>query len=132
MANTFQGRFPVHDTGEDGHAGITSVAQYPPNGYGLYDMAGNVWQWTSDWYRADYYQQLAAAGGVTRNPRGPSSSLDPSEPGEKKRVMRGGSFLCTDQYCSRYLVGTRGKGEESTGTNHLGFRCVRDPKKTDE
>ena len=124
MANTFQGQFPVHDTGEDGHTGITAVAQYPPNGYGLYDMAGNVWQWTSDWYRPDYYQQLASAGGVARNPRGPSSSFDPTEPGEKKRVMRGGSFLCTDQYCSRYMVGTRGKGEISTGTNHVGFRCV--------
>jgi len=130
MANTFQGRFPVRDTGEDGHVGITAVAQYPPNGYGLFDMAGNVWQWTSDWYRPDYYQQFAS-GGVVRNPQGPSSSFDPDEPGEKKRSMRGGSFLCTDQYCSRYMVGTRGKGEVSTGTNHLGFRCVKDaPTKT--
>jgi sulfatase modifying factor 1 len=125
MANTHQGTFPVKDTGEDGHVGITAVAQYPPNGYGLFDMAGNVWQWTSDWYRPDYYQQLVAAGGVARNPQGPDSPLDPAEPTEKKRVHRGGSFLCTDQYCSRYMVGTRGKGEISTGTNHLGFRCVR-------
>lgn len=124
MANTHQGRFPSQDTAADGHAGISAVAQYPPNGYGLYDMAGNVWQWTSDWYRPDYYQQLAARGGVARNPQGPASSFDPAEPGQPKRVMRGGSFLCTDQYCSRYMVGTRGKGEVSTGTNHLGFRCV--------
>ena len=127
MANTHQGHFPNRDTGADGYAGIAPVAHYPPNGYGLYDMAGNVWQWTSDWYRPDYYQQLAA-GGVARNPKGPSSSFDPSEPGERKKVHRGGSFLCTDQYCSRYIVGTRGKGEVSTGTNHLGFRCVKDPK----
>jgi formylglycine-generating enzyme required for sulfatase activity len=87
-------------------------------------MAGNVWQWTSDWYRPDYYQQLASAGGVARNPQGPASAYDPSEPNQPKKVHRGGSFLCTDQYCSRYMVGTRGKGEVSTGTNHLGFRCV--------
>ncbi len=124
MANTHQGEFPMHDTGADGHTGIAAVAQYPPNGYGLYDMAGNVWQWTSDWYRPDYYQQLASAGGVARNPQGPDSSYDPSEPDQPKRAHRGGSFLCTDQYCSRYIVGTRGKGEVSTGTNHLGFRCV--------
>jgi formylglycine-generating enzyme required for sulfatase activity len=126
MANTHQGQFPIKDTGEDGFAGIAPVAQYPPNGYGLYDMAGNVWQWTSDWYRPDYYQQLASAGAVARNPQGPGSSFDPSEPDQPKKVHRGGSFLCTPQYCSRYIVGTRGKGEVTTGTNHLGFRCVKD------
>ena len=126
MANTHQGHFPDKDTGDDGFAGIAPVAQYPPNGYGLYDMAGNVWQWTSDWYRPDYYRQLASAGGVARNPRGPDSSFDPGEPNQPKKVHRGGSYLCTDQYCSRYIVGTRGKGEVSTGTNHLGFRCVQE------
>jgi formylglycine-generating enzyme len=125
MANTFQGQFPVKDTDEDGFVGLAPVAQYPANPYGLYDMAGNVWQWTSDWYRPDHYKQLASAGGVTRNPQGPPSSFDPAEPKDKKKVHRGGSYLCTDQYCSRYIVGTRGKGEVSTGTNHLGFRCVK-------
>lgn len=127
MANTHQGHFPDHDSGEDGYVGLAPVAQYPANGYGLFDMAGNVWQWTSDWYRADYYAQLAAAGQVARNPQGPSSSDDLEDPNQPKKVHRGGSFLCTDQYCSRYMVGTRGKGEVSTGTNHLGFRCVSSP-----
>ena len=130
MANTHQGHFPNQDTGDDGYVGLAPIAQYPPNGYGLYDMAGNVWQWTSDWYRPDYYQQLVSAGGVARNPQGPQNPWDPDEPKEAKRVHRGGSFLCTDQYCSRYVVGTRGKGEVSTGTNHLGFRCVRDASKS--
>jgi len=126
MANIYQGEFPVKDKGEDGFAGISPVKSFPPNGYGLYDMAGNVWQWCSDWYRPDYYQQLADAG-VARNPLGPETPYDPTEPTEKKHVHRGGSFLCTDQYCTRYMVGARGKGESSTGSNHLGFRCVKSP-----
>ena len=125
MANTHQGHFPNHDTGEDGYVGIAPVAKYPSNQYGLYDMAGNVWQWTTDWYRPDYYKELAETGSVTRNPQGPETAFDPAEPTEPKKVHRGGSYLCTDQYCSRYIVGTRGKGEVSTGTNHLGFRCVK-------
>jgi formylglycine-generating enzyme required for sulfatase activity len=127
QANIYQGTFPVEsgDTGEDGFRGIAPVAQYPPNGYGLYDVAGNVWEWCSDWYRADTYAQLKLAGGVARNPQGPDSPYDPTEPAEKKRVHRGGSFLCTDLYCTRYMVGTRGKGEVRTASNHVGFRCVK-------
>jgi sulfatase modifying factor 1 len=125
MANTHQGHFPDHDSAADGHPGIAPVAQYPPNGYGLSDITGNVWQWTKDLYRADYYAELSATGKLARNPQGPAKSLDPEEPGVEKRVQRGGSFICTSQYCSRYIVGTRGKGEVSSATNHIGFRCVK-------
>ena len=124
MANTFQGHFPEKNTGVDGFVGTAPVGSFPPNRYGLYDIAGNVWEWCSDWYRADYYQTLADAGGIARNPMGPADSLDPFEPGTKKRVHKGGSYLCTDQYCKRYMPGGRGSGEPDTGTNHLGFRGV--------
>lgn len=126
MANIYQGEFPVKDSGSDGFVGAAPVAQFPPNAYGLFDMAGNVWEWCSDWYHSDYYSQLIASkSSPTKNPQGPATSWDPLEPNAQKRVQRGGSFLCTDQYCTRYTVGSRGKGDPMTGANHLGFRCVQ-------
>lgn len=124
MANIFEGTFPNTDKGLDGFAGIAPVKQYPANAYGLYDLAGNVWEWCADWYRPDYYVQQASLG-TSKNPGGPSGSYDPDEPRAHKKVQRGGSFLCTDQYCTRYMVGTRGKGEISSASNHIGFRCVK-------
>jgi sulfatase modifying factor 1 len=123
MANTFQGSFPDRNSKEDGYARTSPVRAFPPNNFGLYDMAGNVWEWCSDWYRPDYY-----AESPRKNPQGPGDSYDPGEPGIPKRVQRGGSFLCTDQYCSRYMPGGRGKGAVDTGASHLGFRCVLSPK----
>lgn len=124
-ANIWQGRFPARDNGEDGYAGTAPVTAFPPNGFGLYDMGGNVWQWCADWYRADYYAALALGGPIARNPRGPDDSFDPQEPGAAKRVLKGGSYLCSEQYCARYLVGSRGKAEVSSGGSNLGFRLVR-------
>lgn len=127
QANIYQGDFPVAngDTGEDGFIGIAPVAQYVPNRYGLYDMSGNVWEWVNDWYSSDYYLQLSREAKVARNPQGPDKAYDAMGGNEKKRVHRGGSFLCTAQYCSRYMIGTRGKGEIKSAANHLGFRCIK-------
>jgi formylglycine-generating enzyme len=123
-ANIFQGEFPNHNTVEDGFAATSPVTAFPPNKFGLYDVGGNVWQWCADWYRPDYFEQLTRQG-TARNPQGPPDSFDPQEPGVPKRVQKGGSFLCSDQYCVRYLVGSRGKGAVDSGSSNVSFRCVK-------
>jgi formylglycine-generating enzyme len=123
MANTYQGNFPVQDTGDDGFIGTSPVKSFPPNGYGLYDMAGNVWQWCSDWYRADS-PQMCAAKGCCANPTGPLTSFDPLDPYAPKRVVKGGSFLCNPQYCESYRPSARRGEAPDTGMMHIGFRCA--------
>ena len=125
-ANIWQGRFPSNNLAEDGYVRTSPVTAFPANEFGLYDVGGNVWQWCADWYRPDYFTTLAV-NGPARNPQGPPDSYDPHEPGVPKRVQKGGSFLCSDRYCSRYLVGSRGRGAVDSGGSNTGFRCVKSP-----
>jgi formylglycine-generating enzyme len=128
-ANTWQGEFPHRNTVEDGFVLTAPVRQFPPNGFGLYDMAGNVWEWCSDLYRPDAYARRllgANADGVVENPTGPSRSLDMRNPNApESRVQRGGSYLCNDSYCASYRPSARMGAPPDTGMQHLGFRCVK-------
>jgi len=123
-ANYWEGKFPYANDAKDGYTRAAPVAMFKPNGYGLHDMAGNVWEWCSDWYHHDYYATIAE--GITENPQGASKALDPTEPYTPKRSLRGGSFLCNDSYCSGYRVSRRMKSSPDTGLEHTGFRCVKD------
>jgi formylglycine-generating enzyme required for sulfatase activity len=123
-ANSWEGSFPYFNQKKDGYERAAPVKSFAANQYGLYDMAGNVWEWCSDWYDADYYQSLVA--GTAYSPKGPARSNDPAEPHTPKRILRGGSFLCNDSYCSGYRVARRMKSSPDTGLEHTGFRTVKD------
>lgn len=120
-ANIWQGDFPHKNTKADGYDRTAPVKSYPANGYGLYDTAGNVWEWCSDWYRADAY---TGKKDVTESPTGPDTFWDPAEPRVPKRVTRGGSFLCHVTYCESYRPAARRGTARDTGMSHIGFRCV--------
>jgi formylglycine-generating enzyme required for sulfatase activity len=129
QCNFFQGRFPNANTRADGYARTSPVGKFPPNELGLVDMAGNVWEWTADWYRPDEYRRRvskAKPNAVIDNPRGPSKPFDPRRPQMPQRVQRGGSFLCNDVYCASYRPAARMPCSPDTGMSHVGFRCVAD------
>ena len=123
--NFWSGTFPLENTKTDGYVLTSPVMKYPPNKYGLYDMAGNVWEICSDWYDVNYYNFLSEKD-ISLNPQGPTTWNYPREPFDPKKVMRGGSFLCNDSYCSSYRVSARMPYSKDTGMSHTGFRCVKD------
>ena len=121
-ANTWQGVFPVVNSQDDGYAGVSPGGCYTPNGYGLYDMLGNVWEWTADHYAPRHIDR------TKNNPKGVSAeqSRDPNNPGVPSRVIKGGSYLCAESYCARYRPAARHASDTGMGTNHIGLRLVYD------
>ncbi|HEY3404662.1 MAG TPA: formylglycine-generating enzyme family protein [Ohtaekwangia sp.] len=128
MANYFQGAFPNQNTKDDGFENTAPVKSYQPNAYGLYDMVGNVWELCSDFYSVDDFQN-ASYPQLVKNPTGPMKTSDPNDPLAIKHVSKGGSFLCSDMYCSNYKPSGRQGSAYDTGMNHTGFRCVKDVSK---
>jgi formylglycine-generating enzyme required for sulfatase activity len=120
MANTWQGEFPYENTLLDGFEGTSPVGRFPPNGYGLYDVAGNVWEWTTDWYTSNHQPGSPCCAGDLR-----AASIDPNDSTAiPRKVMKGGSHLCAPNYCQRYRPAARMAQAIDTTTNHLGFRCI--------
>ena len=124
MANSWEGEFPVTNTQQDGYERTAPVKSYPPNDNGLYDMAGNVWEWTNDWYNSRYYKEVTAIGQMVRNPKGPDSPFNERDRYAKERVIKGGSFLCSESYCASYRISARMATSLDSAQEHLGFRTV--------
>ena len=124
VINIWEGIFPNLNTKIDGYVTTSPVEAFPPNKYGLYDMSGNVWEWVLDWYDVKAYE-IRSKNDISIDPQGPQESFDPYEPYIQKRVIRGGSFLCNDDYCSGYRPAARMKNSPDTSSNHIGFRIVK-------
>jgi formylglycine-generating enzyme required for sulfatase activity len=131
MANTWQGEFPWQHASEDGYERTSPVGAFPANGYGLYDVIGNVWEWTTDWYRPAHPGDEIKACCIPKNPRGPKAedSFDPGQPWMQipRKVLKGGSHLCAPNYCQRYRPAARYPEPVDTSTSHVGFRCILRP-----
>jgi formylglycine-generating enzyme len=128
QANTWQGEFPLENLAQDGYRRTSPVTAFPPNGYGLYDMIGNVWEWTTDWYAPKHAAEAVKACCIPKNPRGgpEDGSYDPCQPQVRipRKVLKGGSHLCAPNYCRRYRPAARHAQPTDTSTSHVGFRCV--------
>lgn len=128
MANSWEGEFPVYNTKDDGYERTAPVKSYPPNAFGLYDMAGNVWEYTSDWYNLKYYQELAATNAIADNPKGADKAFNPNNPYLEEKIIKGGSFLCSDSYCASYRISSRMGTSRDSSAEHTGFRTVATPE----
>lgn len=126
-ANSWEGEFPVENTQKDGFERRAPVMSYLKNDFGLYDMAGNVWEWTSDWYNTEYYKMLASSGQTTKNPRWAKIAFNSNNPYVQEKVIKGGSFLCSASYCASYRISARMATSPDSGMEHLGFRTVYIP-----
>tara|TARA_R110002020_G_scaffold430221_6_gene639875 strand:+ start:742 stop:1854 length:1113 start_codon:yes stop_codon:yes gene_type:complete len=130
-ANTWQGEFPVKNKAEDGFKYVAPVKSFPPSSLGLYDMAGNVWEWTQDWFDINYYQKVLGKGEL-KNPKGSASAYNPNNPYQQEKVIKGGSFLCDKSYCASYRISARMGNTMDSATDHTGFRTVATPEMTSE